>query len=455
MSSNEYAIRVNGLGKRYEIYATPRDRLKQFVIPQLQRLAGLQPSSYCREFWALRNVSFEIFKGETLGILGRNGSGKSTLLQLIAGILAPSEGSIETRGRIAALLELGSGFNPDFTGRENVYLNAMLLGMERAEVEERFEDIAQFADIGDHLDQPVKTYSSGMFVRLAFAVQAHVEPQVLIVDEALSVGDEKFQRKCFEYFDRLRANGCAVLLVTHSTSTVEKFCQRGILLDRGQIHGIGPAKEIVDQYHALLYSDEKAYLRYLSSRKAELPSVNETVEIDDSGADAHCSSSVQHVSMLAHGEKKPSETPGVLRAIIRKWDALDVSGEPTDVYRTGDKVRIRFLADFLQPVDEVQGGILLRTVEGVSVWGTSTTYHDQNFHCARAGTTLCFDFVMHLDICEGSYFVTLAIAEALSSHDMSYLDRKTDVIVLHVRQGRVTCTGIACLSSNISVKEVL
>ncbi len=203
MSSDDIAIRVTNLSKSYQIYETPRDRLKQFVLPRLQRIAGQAPRQYYREFRALNNVSFDVRKGETVGIIGRNGSGKSTLLQIICGTLTPTGGTVETRGRIAALLELGSGFNPDFTGRENVYLNASVLGLPQEEIETRFDDIAAFADIGDFIDQPVKTYSSGMIVRLAFAVAINVDPDILVIDEALSVGDELFQRKCFS---RIEAN---------------------------------------------------------------------------------------------------------------------------------------------------------------------------------------------------------------------------------------------------------
>ena len=195
--SSEISIKVENLSKCYQVYEQPRDRLRQFVMPRIRRMAGLKPKQYFREFWALRDVSFEVKKGETVGIIGRNGSGKSTLLQMICGTLNPSSGSITGTGRISALLELGSGFNPEFTGRENVYMNAAVLGLDKEEIDARFDGIAAFADIGDFIEQPVKTFSSGMVVRLAFSVAINVDPEILIVDEALSVGDELFQRKCF------------------------------------------------------------------------------------------------------------------------------------------------------------------------------------------------------------------------------------------------------------------
>ena len=207
MSSNDFAIRVQGLSKYYQIYDAPKDRLKQMLVPRLQRIIDKQPKQYFREFKALNDVSFEIKKGETVGIIGRNGSGKSTLLQIICGTLFPTSGSVQTNGRIAALLELGSGFNPEFTGRENVYMNAAVLGLSKEEVDTRFDDIVTFADIGDFIEQPVKTYSSGMMVRLAFSVIAHVDAGILVIDEALAVGDVFFQQKCMRYLRKFKKKG--------------------------------------------------------------------------------------------------------------------------------------------------------------------------------------------------------------------------------------------------------
>lgn len=245
---NSIAIRVQNLSKCYQIYDKPRDRLMQSLVPRVQRLIGTQPKQYFREFWALKDVSFEIKKGETVGIIGRNGSGKSTLLQLICGTLNPTSGTIQTNGRIAALLELGSGFNPEFTGRENIYLNATVLGLSHDEIEARFEKIVAFADIGDFIEQPVKTYSSGMFVRLAFAIQANVDPEILIVDEALAVGDTAFVHRCMDRIHTLQAGGTTILLVTHSSTTVKRFCSKAYWLNRGTIKMAGEPSAVVDAY---------------------------------------------------------------------------------------------------------------------------------------------------------------------------------------------------------------
>jgi lipopolysaccharide transport system ATP-binding protein len=249
------AIAVRNVSKMYPLYADPRDRLRQSLWYALPKFLRGQPKEFYREFWAVRDVSFEVKRGETVGIIGRNGSGKSTLLQIIAGTLAPTHGEVQVNGRVAALLELGSGFNPEFTGRENVYLNGAILGFSREEMDERFDEIAAFADIGQFIDQPVKFYSSGMFVRLAFAVQACVEPDILIVDEALAVGDVFFQQKCYARIDRLSELGSAIILVSHDAAVVEKFSHNVLLLDHGNCLFWGQSNEAVQRYYLLEFSN--------------------------------------------------------------------------------------------------------------------------------------------------------------------------------------------------------
>jgi lipopolysaccharide transport system ATP-binding protein len=246
----EPVIHVDGLGKCYEIYSRPFDRLKQTLWRGRRQ--------FYREFWALRDVSFEVRRGEALGIIGRNGSGKSTLLQIIAGTLRPTEGRVAVRGRVHALLELGSGFNPEFTGRENVFLNAAVLGVPPGEARARFDEIAAFADIGDFLDQPIKTYSTGMVVRLAFAVQVLLRPDILIIDEALAVGDAAFQMKCFNRMQQLREQGVSVVLVTHDTQTVRSFCHRAIWLDQGRIMQEGRTVDVTSNYVQFLFKERNA-----------------------------------------------------------------------------------------------------------------------------------------------------------------------------------------------------
>lgn len=248
MCSEPVAIRASGLGKCYQIYNSPRDRLKQFIYPPLRSLIRLAPRNYFQEFWALRDISVEVQQGESVALIGRNGCGKSTLLQILAGTLTPTTGTVSTSGRIAALLELGSGFNQDFSGRENVFMNAAILGLSQSDIQSRFEEIAAFAGIGEFMDQPLKTYSSGMVVRLAFAVSVCVDPDILIIDEALSVGDAAFQFKCLDRLKTLLAKGTTLLFVSHDMSMVKNFCDRAIYLKDGITRAQGSPDEMAELY---------------------------------------------------------------------------------------------------------------------------------------------------------------------------------------------------------------
>src|SRR5690606_8882179 len=280
-----------------------------------------------------------------------------------------------------------------------------------------------------------KTYSSGMYVRLAFAVQACVQPDILIVDEALSVGDEKFQRKCFDYIEGLRAAGCAILIVTHSTSTVEKFCQRAALLHRGELHALGPAKEVIDQYHALLYSDEKTYLRYLNASQPQ-----------QAATDAESASPAEQPEQAAED--------GDARALIRGWQARDERGEPCEAFQSGQKAVITVDVDVFAPITMLQAGLLIRTIEGVSAFGTSTMYHGTSYPSPQRGDRLRIEFDLDLTLGEGTYFATLAIAEEVTQAHMEYLDRKTDAIILKISQRPLRGGGIAALRSSVSVAKL-
>ena len=234
------AISVKNLSKSYRMYPSPAERLKEMLHPFGKK--------YHRDFWALRDISFEVKKGECIGIIGRNGSGKSTLLQLLCGVLPPTEGEVKVNGRISALLELGAGFNPEFSGRENVYMNGALMGFTKEEMDDRFDAIAGFADIGDFIEQPVRTYSSGMYVRLAFACAVNVDPDILIVDEALAVGDIRFQQRCYAKFESFRESGKTILFVSHSLDSIKMYCSRAALLDGGRVIEEGQPKEVVNKY---------------------------------------------------------------------------------------------------------------------------------------------------------------------------------------------------------------
>jgi lipopolysaccharide transport system ATP-binding protein len=296
MSSN-IAVKVENTSKLYQLYNQPQDRLKQSILPRLQHLAGIPPRQYFREFWALRDISFEIEKGETIGIVGRNGSGKSTLLQIICGTLTPTTGDVFVDGRLTALLELGSGFNPEFSGRENVYLSGSIMGFSKEEMDNWFDDIAAFADIGVFIDQQVKFYSSGMYVRLAFATNIMVQPDIMVVDEALAVGDMKFQVKCMSALRRRQESGATILFVSHAIDTVKSLCTRAIYLEGGELRQIGSAVDVANAYFKDMRKEIDAELR--QGRRIHVDEPN--VELGQQ------QNSSQELPVL-HGEQAPSET---------------------------------------------------------------------------------------------------------------------------------------------------
>jgi lipopolysaccharide transport system ATP-binding protein len=353
MSSNEIAIRVEGLSKCYEIYSNPRDRLKQFIFPRLQRLIGHAPKQYFREFWALKDVSFEIKKGETVGIIGRNGSGKSTLLHMICGTLSPTSGSIQTHGRIAALLELGSGFNPEFTGRENVYMNASVLGLSNEKIDERFADMVRFADIGEFIEQPVKTYSSGMMVRLAFAVIAHVDADILVVDEALAVGDAFFTQKCMRFLRNFMKTG-TILFVSHDTGAVVNLCSKAVLLNRGQVTESGTPKNVIEHYLASVYEPNQE-VNGLIALEAKVPvtQVESLIEYRDIRAEL-INGSILRNDIEVFQFKPDQEGFGTGEAVILSARLLDQNGTPLSWIVGGEDVilDIRCLAhkEILRPI---------------------------------------------------------------------------------------------------------
>ncbi|WP_286978723.1 ABC transporter ATP-binding protein [Pseudomonas sp.] len=369
--SSEVAIKVEGLSKCHQIYEQPRDRLKQFVLPRLQHLSGQPVRQYFSEFWALKDISFEVKKGEAVGIVGRNGSGKSTLLQIITGTLMPTAGSIVTQGRIAALLELGSGFNPDFTGRENVYLNGALLGFSASQIDARFDAIAAFADIGQHLDQPVKTYSSGMLVRLAFAVQVQVEPDILIVDEALAVGDALFQKRCFQRIEKLTSDGTTLLFVSHDQESVRTLTNRALLLNKGRSASWGLSSDVILQYRKLLHEEESAYLSGLARELTDRANTSSFTKPHSSELvrDFQASSSTKASSQGARSRRLSFGDGGVK---IDKVEILNEEDVPCLVFSPGERIRIKVSCVSSVSISKLNIAVRLRNKEGVKIysWGT-------------------------------------------------------------------------------------
>lgn len=435
---DDIAIRVSNLSKCYQIYDTPRDRLKQFVLPRLQRATGQQPRQYYREFWALKDVSFEVKKGETVGIIGRNGSGKSTLLQMICGTLSPTSGNITTHGRIAALLELGSGFNPEFTGRENVYMNAAVLGLTEQEIAARFEDIAAFADIGEFLEQPVKNYSSGMVVRLAFAVAISVSPNILIVDEALSVGDELFQRKCFSRIEEIRRGGATILFVSHSAGTVVELCDHAILLDVGELLTKGTPKTIVACYQKLLYApaelrdslrDEVRHGKNqidvqnsdTSPVLADLPP-NRSETLDTTLSDYYDPSLVPTSTMTYASHGVNIDSPGL----------YTLSGDKVNNLVRGRTYRYRYSVRFERSASYVRFGMLIKTTTGLELGGGASAASLRNsIPFVTAGSTYLVDFEFCCRLNSGVYFLNAGVVGELNGIE-TYLHRLIDAAMFRV-----------------------
>ena len=436
MSSNDIAISITNLSKCYQIYDTPRDRLKQFVVPHLQRLAGQATKQYFREFWALKDVSFEVKRGETVGIIGRNGSGKSTLLQIICGTLSPTAGSIQTNGRIAALLELGSGFNPEFTGRENVYMNGSVLGLSTEEIDARFDDIAAFAEIGDFIEQPAKTYSSGMMVRLAFAVAINVDPEILIVDEALSVGDELFQRKCFSRIEAIRASGSTILFVSHSGGTIVDLCDRAVLMEAGKKLAVGKPKQIVGRYQKLLYApaDKREAIREQIRRMDEHTEPHaDTVEAVANQDEAHCAHA-QEPQESFDPNLRPSSTIEYEShgAYIDSPAVLTLAGDQVNNLARGKTYRYAYTVHFTKSASNVRFGMLIKTTSGVELGGgASANSPRESLAYVKAGSSYRVEFRFRCALNPGVYFLNAGVVGDVDGSE-TYLHRLIDIAMFRV-----------------------
>jgi len=383
MSSSEIVIRASNLSKCYPIYNAPRDRLKQFVLPKLQSMTGHQQKQYFREFWALKDINFEVKKGESVGIIGRNGSGKSTLLQIITGTLSPTTGTVAIHGRIAALLELGSGFNPEFTGRENVYLNGALLGLSQEQIDERFDAIASFADIGEHLDQLVKTYSSGMLVRLAFAVQVQVEPDILIVDEALAVGDALFQKRCYQQIEKLVSSGTTLLFVSHDQESVRTLTNRALLLNRGVAAACGLSSEVVLEYRRLLHDEESSYFSAIANELNTRSKVtNETNVLEEASRTIGAANTAAELNVAGASTNSRSFGDGEVKIV--RVETLDEEGCPCLVYYPGETLRIRVICEAQANIDKLNVAVRLRNKEGIKIYSWGTLNQDMNILAVRS-----------------------------------------------------------------------
>lgn len=446
MSSNDIAIEVKNIGKSYNIYTRPEDRLKQSLIPRLQQLIGRPAHRYFREFWALRDVSFDVRKGETVGIIGRNGSGKSTLLQIICGTLSPTSGTVHAHGRIAALLELGSGFNPQFTGRENVYLNGAILGLSNEEIDARFNDIAGFADIGEFIEQPVLTYSSGMVVRLAFAVQAMVDPDILVVDEALSVGDEKFQRKCFARIEELKRKGTSILFVSHSGPQIVELCDRALLLEQGERLLFKQPLQVVRAYQKMIYAPVEEYNRLLTeyrtidqsdgAKATPEPTESKVLEEDDTPASASFDPGLV---------PETTEVYPKLGAEILSYQILDADQRPVNILAFGQTYQFEVSGRFTENCEGVYFGFHIRALSGVIVTGQRHPEGQKFIKQVHAGENFRITYGLKMSLLPGVYFIGTGV---WSVYEPSCLHRVIDALMFRVSpEKKLASSGYVDLSS--------
>jgi len=431
MTESEIAITVRNLGKRYRVYDSPRDKLKEILL--------FGRRVYHRPFWALKDISFQMRKGQTLGIVGRNGAGKSTLLQILCGTVYPSEGVAEIRGRVSALLELGTGFNPEFTGKENVYMNASILGLSRDEIDERYEEIVDFADIGDFMDQPVKTYSSGMYVRLAFSVAINVKPEILVVDEALAVGDELFQRKCFARLDDLKTSGCTILFVSHNPAAIIELCDQALLLDQGECISIGAPKEVVTDYHKLANSPHgkraelRERIRSTDGLQVEIDTPNEceppeAASVNESRAHSYFDPNLVNRTPSRYGEQG---------AEIMDPRLTTPDGVRVNCLIRGEYYDYSYKVKFHKTRLSVLCGMVIKTPSGIEIGGCVTHRHESGrpvdpIPVVPANSVLRARFRFCCMLLPGAYFLDCGLSGVADGTFLA-LDRWVDATPFRVQ----------------------
>ena len=424
-SSGKSSIVVDGISKCYRIFDRPQDRLLQGL--------WMGRRNFYREFWALNGIGFAVGKGETVGIIGRNGSGKSTLLQIISGTLTPTTGQVSTSGRVSGLLELGAGFNPEFTGRENVFLSAALLGLSSAETEERYSEIATFADIGDFINQPLKFYSSGMLVRLGFAVQTVLEPSVLVVDEALAVGDARFQKKCYDYIQGFRKRGGTILFVTHDTGVIVQICDWAMILEQGRVVNSGEPHRIAKEYHKLLFGsgareadeavsvaeeDTSTDIEYDAGKQVDPPvAVEPTASpVDSSGSD-----------------RKRELRYGSQAVVATRVGVRDAAGEVINIIEVHQQVEIFFEVEYRDVIPfEVAYGFIISNSKGVEVFGTKSGFFEDFLPPGAKGSRFVCTMNLCLPLVPGSYFLSVALAPKEPNGKDEFCDFRFDALELKI-----------------------
>jgi len=432
------AIHLRDVSKKYSIYTSRKDRLKEILSPKKKK--------HHQDFWALKDINLQIPKGQTVGILGLNGSGKSTLLQIISSVLHPSSGQLTVNGRVAALLELGAGFNPQLTGLENVKLNLSIMGLKGKQVEEILPIIEDFAEIGDFFLQSVSTYSSGMFARLAFATAIHVDPDILIIDEALSVGDAKFQQKCFKKFSDFQEAGKTILFVTHDRFSIARLCSLAVLLHKGEVLEVGNPKEVVESY-GLLLSDAyaKAPTNTMPSAEPEelsletAPKENELLNYFswDNGVDKCPLNPTYNKNEFRFGTNEAN--------ILNYCLVVEEDYNPPNYY-AGSRLNLYFLVKFHKDVETPIVGYTVKSKDGILASCSNSRWAQEDLSPKKAGEVGLYCFEIDLNLCDGDWFIDLAVADSETS---PLLDNREGIIHLHVLPNKAS-KGIALLDTKIS-----
>jgi len=456
---DDIAISVKEVTKTYKLYDTHADRVKEAFHPLRKK--------YHRPFNALTNVSFDVNKGETLGIIGRNGSGKSTLLQIICGILQPTSGSVELNGRVSALLALGTGFNPEFTGRQNVYINGSILGLKHEEIENRFDEIAAFADIGDFINQPIKSYSSGMAVRLAFAVAISIEPDIFIVDEALAVGDEAFQRKCFARIKQIQERGGTILFVSHGAGTIVGLCNHALLIDQGELLIGGSPKQVVSYYHKMIFVPpgkiEKMKKEWQGDPNRLNLVWNENQEEKENESEKSSGNGVEKKEKDKPVQKSfyvPDMAPQSTIYFEKRGAVIDnphittLEGKQVNILMNGEEYIYTYSVFFERAAFQVRFGMLIKTVSGLEIGGAATAPIGEGIDYIESATSWCVKFHFRCTLNPGAYFLNAGVLGVVKGSE-DYLDRNIDVAMFRVQYNENrTATGIVSLIKHTEVVMV-
>ena len=449
-------IKVDNVTKMYKLYDNPKDRLKEALFPTKKKRY--------KEHYALNGVSFDIKKGETVGIIGTNGSGKSTILKIITGVLNPTAGKVEIEGRISALLELGAGFNSEYTGIENVYLNGTMSGFSKEEIDEKLDDILAFADIGDFVYQPVKTYSSGMLVRLAFAVSINIDPEILIVDEALSVGDVFFQAKCFKKFEDFKKQGKTILFVSHDLSSVQKYCDRVVLLNKGNKLAEGSARDMINLYKKVLVNkladttlangdnpalEGKENGSSITDLTAENGEHKTDITLDGSG--------IARIDNVEHWRDHFDINPDLIEygnkeAELIDFGIADSDGMLTASIEKGTDFTVMSKVKFNQDIQNPIFTLTFKDIHGTAITGTNTMYEKQNISLAKAGEIYVAKFTQEMNLQGGEYLISMSCTGYANGEFTAY-HRLYDVLNLTVVSDKDT-VGFYDMNSNVTVEKV-